>query len=817
MKYIDVIVPLPLQGTFTYLVPDELEPYARVGMRVIVPFGKQKMYTAIIVMVHTLKPEIYEPKEIISFLDASPILRRPQLKFWEWIADYYMATPGDVFQAAVPAGLKLESETLITVNEDYASAELLPEKEQLLLDCLCDGQTIRLSELSKRASIQNLLPIVKKLLDKRAVYISESLSEKFKPKTMFFLRLSKELEDEHNLQAAFDALSRAPRQLELLMKLIDKTHWFSENKVEISKKEFIDQTGLSGSIINSLVEKALVVQTEKVVGRLQVDDRTTKEPYKLNRNQEEALKQINESFIHFQTVLLHGVTSSGKTEIYSHLIKEVIAKGKQVLYLVPEIALTTQLTDRLAKIFGSGLGVYHSKFSDTERVEIWNKMLSNEDYKLILGVRSSVFLPFRQLGLVIVDEEHETSFKQHDPAPRYHARNASIVLAGMHGAKVLLGTATPSIESYYNAQTSKYGLVELHTRHEDLEMPLIKVVDTKDAYKRKRMTGHFSDDLLTEIGAALGRKEQLILFQNRRGYAPFVECKSCAYVPKCRHCDVSLTYHNHINTLTCHYCGYTEPLPKICPSCNTPSLETRGFGTEKIEDEVKELFPKARVSRMDLDTTRTKKSYQQIIADFEDHKVDILVGTQMVTKGLDFANVSLVGILNADNLLNFPDFRAFERAFQMMSQVSGRAGRKNKQGQVILQTAHPEHPVIAQVISNDYRAMYHSQCEERKDFHYPPYYRMIQITLKHKDVQVLLNACQWANKELKMVFGNRLLGPVIPSVSRIQNYYIRHFVLKLEVEASPAKAKEIVKELMLHLLTQSKFKSVKISYDVDPN
>ncbi len=817
MKYIDVIVPLPLQGTFTYLVPEEMEPYARVGMRVVVPFGKQKMYTAIIVMVHTLKPEIYEPKEVISFLDSSPILRRPQLKFWEWIADYYMAFPGEVYQAAVPSGLKLESETLIAVNVEYEAAEILTEKEQLILDCLCDGKSISLIELSKRSSIINLLPLVKKLLDKQAVYISESLSEKFRPKTSQFIRLHPDLEDEAKMQAAFTSLGRAAKQLEVLMKLIDYSHWFSENRVEVAKREFMEKTGLSSALINALIDKSLIVQSDRIVGRLLVDERAVREPYTLNPFQDKAFQQINDAFISHQTVLLHGVTSSGKTEVYAHLIKEVLSKGKQVLYLVPEIALTTQLTDRLAKMFGPKLGVYHSKFSDTERVEIWNKMLSEDDYGLILGVRSSIFLPFRQLGLIIVDEEHESSFKQYDPSPRYNARNAAIVLAGMHGAKVLLGTATPSVESYFNAKSGKYGFVELHTRHQEIELPKIQVVDTKDAYKRKRMNGHFSDDLLEEIAAALSRKEQLILFQNRRGYAPFVECKACAYVPKCKHCDVSLTFHQHINTLTCHYCGYAEHLPKACPSCHTPGLETRGFGTEKIEDEVSSLFPQARVSRMDLDTTRTRKSYQQIISDFEQHKVDILVGTQMVTKGLDFANVSLVGILNADNLLNFPDFRAFERAFQMMSQVSGRAGRKNKQGKVILQTASPEHPVIKQLIANDYVGMYQSQCEERKDFHYPPFYRMIQITLKHKELQSLLNACAWTNGELRQVFGSRLLGPVIPSVSKIQNFYIRQFVLKLEMEASPSKAKEIVKTVIQSLLSQPKFKSIRISYDVDPN
>jgi len=554
----------------------------------------------------------------------------------------------------------------------------------------------------------------------------------------------------------------------------------------------------------------------KEIGRLDLSEKVTKEVFSLNEFQNTALKEIETHFKEKPTVLLHGVTSSGKTEIYIHLIQKALNEGKQVLYLVPEIALTTQLTSRLKRVFGNRLGVYHSKFSDAERVEIWNNVLNDKTYDIIIGVRSSIFLPFRHLGLVIVDEEHESSYKQYDPSPRYHARNAAIVLASMHGAKILLGSATPSIESYYNTQIGKYGLVELHKRHEEMEMPEIVVVDTKEAYHKKRMEGHFSDIMLEKIGKALTNKEQVILFQNRRGYAPYIECKGCAYVPKCKNCDVSLTVHKVFNTLTCHYCGYSESIPTICPVCKTPNLDTKGFGTEKIEDEIRQIFPTAKVSRMDLDTTRSKKSYEKIISDFEQHKVDILIGTQMVSKGLDFESVNLVGILNADNMLNFPDFRAHERAYQLMAQVSGRAGRKNKRGLVILQTSLPEHTIINQVIRNDYNEMYQIQREERQLFKYPPYYRLIQITLRHKNVQIVKQAAYTMSSMLRAVFGSRILGPIDPAVSRIQNLFIKQIILKIETEASPTKAKEILQNISDQILADSKFKSVRIGLDVDP-
>ena len=818
MKYIDVIVPLPLGGTFTYSVPDEWADAVRIGMRVVVPFGKKKMYTAIVSIIHTHKPELlYEVKDVICLLDNQPVLRYPQLKFWEWVGAYYQAYPGDVYQAAVPAGLKLESETRVCINPDFEAEHILSGKEQRILDALSDGKPVNVAELNKVTEIRDVLPTLKILLEKGAVEVSEELTEKFRAKTDTFVRLSDDARHEENLRRIFDELGRAKKQLDILMMYIDLSKCLiPARQREVTRKELLEKSGASPAVLAALVERGVLETYLKEIGRLDISDLPTNAVYALNEFQQTALSSIEKQFKEKPVVLLHGVTSSGKTEIYIHLIQKVLDEGKQVLYLVPEIALTTQLTSRLKRVFGKRLGVYHSKFSDAERVEIWNNVLNDKSYEVIIGVRSSIFLPFRQLGLVIVDEEHESSYKQYDPAPRYHARNAAIVLASMHGAKTLLGTATPSIESYFNTETGKYGLVELHQRHEEMQLPEIVVVDTKEAYHKKRMEGHFSDVLLEKIAKALGNNEQIILFQNRRGYAPYIECKGCAYVPKCKNCDVSLTVHKVFNTLTCHYCGYTEPIPTICPVCKTPNLNTKGFGTEKIEDEIRQIFPDARVSRMDLDTTRSKKSYEKLITDFENHKVDILIGTQMVTKGLDFEHVSLVGILNADNMLNFPDFRAHERAYQLMAQVSGRAGRKNKRGLVVLQTSQPEHTVIGQVIRNDYAAMYKLQTEERKQFKYPPYFRMIQVTLRHKDVKVLQQAAFTLAGQLRAIFGPRVLGPIDPVVSRIQNLFIKQIILKIENEASPAKAKEMLQHASDELLTQSRFKAVRIGLDVDP-
>jgi len=711
--------------------------------------------------------------------------------------------------------MKLESETQVRINPDFEAESPLPGRETKVLDALADGKTVKISELSKSAGIQNLMPLLKSLMELGAVEISEELTEKVRAKTETYVRLTEDARGEENLRRVFDSLNKAAKQLDCLMRFIDLSRCLTSRERDVSKKELLE-SGISPAVMQSLAEKNILELYKKEVGRLDVSEIQTAAQFPLNQFQQQAFSEIEQTFQEKPVVLLHGVTSSGKTEIYIHLIQKILAEGKQVLYLVPEIALTTQLTSRLKRVFGNRLGVYHSKFSDAERVEIWNNVLNDKGYDVIIGVRSSIFLPFRNLGLVIVDEEHETSYKQYDPAPRYHARNAAIVLAGLHGAKTLLGTATPAVETYFNAKTGKYGLVELKQRHEEIALPEIITADLKEAYRKKQMESHFTPVLLSRIRKALENKEQIILFQNRRGYAPFIECKACAYVPKCKNCDVSLTVHKFSRTLSCHYCGYTESIPELCPVCRTPNLNTKGFGTEKIEDEIKEFFPEARVSRMDFDTTRSKKGYEKIISDFEQHRVDILIGTQMISKGLDFERVSLVGILNADNLLNFPDFRAHERAYQLLAQVGGRAGRKHKRGTVVLQTSSPEHPVIQQVIRNDYAGMFETQCAERSLFHYPPCCRMIQIVLRSRDANTVHLAAQQLASSMRSVFGERVLGPNDPLIPRIQNLFIKHILLKIETTAPAEQAKQILRQLTNRLQIEPKFKSVWVNFDVDP-
>lgn len=818
MLYIDVILPLPLGNTFTYSVPNEWTEKVSIGMRVVVPFGKKKMYTAIISLIHSNKPILpYEPKEIICFLETKPILRHPQLKFWQWISQYYQAFLGDVFQAAVPAGLKLESETQVRINADFEGNETLTEKEIGILDALSDGKIQSVTDLEKITGTHNILTHLKMLLEKNAVEVSEELTEKYRPKTETFIRLTDFAKNEENLRKIFGEIEKTPKRLELLMKFIDLSKCLQPTiSKEVSKKELLDKSGASLTVLQGLIDKNVLVNYKKEIGRLDNLEYKTQNVFPLNDFQQQAIKEIGQQFQQKSVVLLHGVTSSGKTEIYIHLINRVLEEKKQVLYLVPEIALTTQLTSRLKRVFGNKLGVYHSKFSDSERVEIWNNVLNDKGYEVIIGVRSSIFLPFKQLGLIIVDEEHETSYKQFDPSPRYHARNAAIVLASLHNAKTLLGTATPAIETFYNAKTEKYGYVSLKQRFQELELPEIRVVNTKELYHRKEMEGHFSPELIEKTANALERKEQILLFQNRRGYAPFLECKACSFIPKCKNCDVSLTVHKYLNKLTCHYCGYTENIPQLCPVCKTPNLENKGFGTEQIEDEIKTIFPEINVARMDTDTTRNKKAYDKILSDFEQGKIDVLVGTQMISKGLDFERVSLVGILNADNMLNFPDFRAHERAFQLITQVSGRAGRKNKRGTVILQTSNPQHDTIGRVLNNDFEGMFRSEIAERKQFKYPPFTRLIEITLRHKDPKIVDEASLALSNEMRKVFGSRVFGPNIPLISRVQNLFIKQILLKLEVEVSAEQAKSLLHNQINELLAIKLFKSVRVTLDVDP-
>ena len=796
-----------------------MDGQVQIGCRVVVSFGRKKFYTGIVRNVHYLKPQEYEVKEVSAVLDEHPILVPLQFRFWEWLADYYLCTQGDVYKAALPSGLKLESETVVEYNPDFEATEPLSEREQKVLDLLAVEPEQTVTRLEKESGLKNILAVVKSLLEKDALFVKEELKRTYKPKTETRVRLTEAACNERRLHFFFDELQRrAPKQLDLLMKYIELSGCLGGREVkEVSKAELLKRSGATPAVFSGLVDKGVFEVYQQEVGRLETVSQAVMSLNELNVHQQRAFDEIRASFRVKNVCLLHGVTSSGKTEIYIHLIDEAIRQGKQVLYLLPEIALTTQITERLKRVFGSRLGIYHSKFSDAERVEVWQKQLSHEPYDIILGVRSSLFLPFQRLGLVIVDEEHENTYKQQDPAPRYHARNAAIVLASMCGAKTLLGTATPSVESWYNAtEGGKYALVELKERYKEIQLPEIIPVDIKELQRKKRMNGPFSPLLLQYVREALEQKEQVILFQNRRGFAPMIECHTCGWVPKCKNCDVSLTYHKGLNQLTCHYCGYTQPVPRQCPACEGVDLRNRGFGTEKIEDDVKAIFPEARVARMDLDTTRTRTAYERIIHDFQQGRTDILIGTQMVSKGLDFDHVSVVGILNADTMMNYPDFRAYERAFQLMAQVAGRAGRKNKRGRVVLQTKSIDHPIIPQVMRNDFEGMVVGQLAERQLFRYPPYYRLVYVYLKHRNEQLLDVMAQTMAAKLRAVFGARVLGPDKPPVARIQTLFIRKIVLKIETNAPMARARQLLVQVQQEMVAEDRFKSLIVYYDVDP-
>lgn len=757
--YIDVILPLPLDGVFTYSVPSELERQVVVGCRVLVPFGRNKTYVGIVASTHGdcppceegaqrtdymgTVPCVSQIKPILQVLDVSPILLGSQLHLWQWISDYYMSPIGEVYKAALPAGLKAE-----------------------------DG---------------------------------------YRPKTETYIRLTPKFCNEQALHIALDMLQRAPSQQKAFIDYLTLS-----SQGDITRDELLNQ-GHSLATVTALIKRGLLETYEQEVGRLNHGGEPHLENIKpLSAVQQDAYNQIQFSFLKKNVTLLHGVTSSGKTEVYIHLIRQALEQKRQVLYLLPEIALTVQIMQRLQHVFGNRLGIYHSKYSDAERVEIWQKQLSQNPYDVILGARSAVFLPFQNLGLVIIDEEHETSYKQQDPMPRYHARSTAIMLAQMFGAKTLLGTATPSLETYHNAKTNKYGLVELFQRYKGIELPEIQVVDIKDLQHRKMMHGPFSPLLLNKVREALERGEQAILFQNRRGYAPMIECKQCGWVPHCQHCDVSLTFHRNLNQLTCHYCGYTYQVPTECPACGCKELQTRGYGTEKIEAEVHDIFPEARIARMDLDTTRSRNAYERLISDFSAGRTNLLIGTQMISKGLDFDKVSVVGILNADTMLNYPDFRAYEHAFMMMSQVSGRAGRKGKRGLVILQTKSPDLPLIHQVVRNDYPAFYRSLIAERQQFHYPPYYRLIDVYLKHRTDSLVETAGIELASRLRQWFGLRVLGPDKPSVAKVKSLSIRKLVLKLELGLNMADVRKYLALAQQQMLQDKRYSSLQIYYDVDP-
>lgn len=818
--FAEVILPLPLYGTFTYAIPEEFSKSIKIGSRVLVSFGRKKFYTAIVTLTHDKKPEGYEVKDIVEVLDPFPILRNPQLKLWNWISEYYLCSLGDVYKAALPAGLKIESETFVQINPDFEVTERgeLKDREVITLDYIASKDKIQVGELEKYTGFKNMEAIIMRLLDKDAIFVSEKVVQLYKPKTEVFITLSCNRGDDKAIHSFFDKTKNAKKQETLLLSFLELSHWIRQGElIEVSKKALLDKSGVTDSVLKALVDKGIMKVYKKEINRFASLSHEITNPPKLTTVQQEAYWKILDSFKTHNIALLHGVTSSGKTEVYINLINEMLRHKKQVLYLVPEIALTTQLTHRLQKVFGDKLLIYHSKFSDNERVDIWKKLLYEQEPYVIIGVRSSVFLPFSNLGLIIVDEEHETSYKQQDPAPRYNARNVAMVLASLHGAKTLLGSATPSVETYYNAKSDKYALVELKERYEGIKMPKVEIVDLKVARQKKELHGIFSARLLSECNESLSKGNQIILFQNRRGYSPMIVCKQCGWIPKCDNCDVSLTYHKHTNSLTCHYCGSSRELPSLCPACGEPSLEIVGYGTERIEDDIENAFPDYSISRMDLDTTRNKNSYERIIEDFSDKKSQILVGTQMVTKGLDFGGVNIVGVLNADSMINFPDFRSHERTFNMLEQVAGRAGRKGGQGKVIIQTSNPSHPILKFVQDHDYISYYDREVEEREYFKYPPFTKLINIYLKHKDESTLVEMSVRYSNLLREVFGTRVLGPEPPLVGRIQQFHIRQIVLKMENEASMHKVKKILRTIYENIIkVDSRMKSTILYYDVDP-
>ena len=793
MLYVDVLLPLPLEGLFTYAVPKEIEAQVRFGMRLVVPLGRSKTYVALAIKVHEEKPS-FNVKSVLEVMDDEPVLTESQFKLWKWIADYYMSPLGEVYNAAMPLGLKQRDgfkpkmETYITLTPTYRNEQALhialdqlarsPKQQKVFIDYLT------LSHWDEAFTMENV------------EFRMENCDNLASP-----VNSAKSSASESNHNSPLSTLH--------------------STLTEVSRDELMNYSHCTSTVMKNLVERKMLMTYEKEVGRLN----HAGEPHlgqvkTLNEAQQEAYNQILFSFLSKNVTLLHGVTSSGKTEIYIHLIKQALERHEQVLYLLPEIALTVQIRERLQKVFGSRLGIYHSKYSDAERVEIWKKQLSSNPYDVILGARSAVFLPFQKLGLIIIDEEHETSFKQQDPAPRYHARSVAIMMAAKMGqgtdCKVLLGTATPSMESYYNAVNGKYGLVTLNSRYQDIQLPEIQIVDIKDLQRRKMMQGPFSPLLLGSIKKALAAGEQVILFQNRRGFAPMIECRQCGWVPHCTNCDVSLTYHKNIQQLTCHYCGFTYQVPSVCPCCGSTELKGRGYGTEKIEDQIMEIFPEARVARMDLDTTRTRSAYERIISDFSAGRTNLLIGTQMVSKGLDFDKVSVVGILNADTMLNYPDFRAYEHAFMMMAQVSGRAGRKGKQGLVLLQTKSPQLPVISQVVHNDYAGFFHDLLEERRQFHYPPFYHLIYIYLKHRQNATVNEAAIEMGNRLRQWFGERVLGPDKPSIAKVKQMNIRKIVLKLENGIDLKRVREYLLMAQRQMLQDTRYNSLQVYYDVDP-
>ncbi|MFD1614160.1 replication restart helicase PriA [Gelatiniphilus marinus] len=811
--FIDVIIPIPLQKLFTYSITTSESRFLKAGMRVAVPFGKSKIYTGIVAKIHNQAPTAYQAKDIHQILDDTPIVNQKQLQLWQWISNYYMCTMGDVMRAALPSAFILESETVITKNKKTVDESDLKDDEFLVYEALHHQSSLKIHDISNILDKKNVLPVIKRLIEKEAITVEEEVYEKYKPKLVRYVKLHANFSSENALQKLLEDLNRAPKQRDVVMTLFSVS---AKTKKPVKVSDLSNESDASVSIIKALINKGILEEYHIQTDRVQYSGDDNEATKNLNNHQKSALSEIKKSFENHSVTLLHGVTSSGKTEVYVKLIEDAINTGKQVLYLLPEIALTTQLVTRLQNYFGEQVAVFHSKYSSHERVEVWNNVLQNSaKAQIVLGARSSVFLPFDNLGLIVVDEEHEQSFKQFDPAPRYHARDTAVVLGNMHNAKVLLGSATPSLESYFNAKQNKYGFVELMHRFNDVLMPDIELVDIKEKLKKKRMKGHFSDRLLEEMTETLKAGHQIILFQNRRGFSPIIECKTCGHSPQCPNCDVSLTYHQYRNQLRCHYCGYNSAMLQDCMACGSQDLDNKGFGTEQIEEEVKLLFPDYKVARMDLDTTRGKYGYEKIITALEQQEIDILVGTQMLTKGLDFRNVKLVGIMNADNMLNFPDFRAHERSFQLMLQVSGRAGRTEERGKVLIQTYNPYHNILQQVSTSNYIEMFNEQMNDRYNYKYPPIYKQIKITLKHKDYKRVDDASIWFAKSLRQVFTVNVLGPESPPIGRIRNQFYKNILVKIPKQQHLGKTKEAIIKINNSFFSIKGFRSVKVILNVD--
>lgn len=819
--FAEIILPLPLYSTFTYAVPEEMHDCITKGSRVLVQFGKKKYYTGIVEHIHSQQPAGYDVKEIMALLDPAPVVRYPQLKLWHWIAEYYLCSPGEVFKAAVPTGLKPESETFISLNEDFEAPDgvKLTDHQEAVVKTVEEKKRLKISEIETATGIRNVARVINSLMEMGILAIDEKVVEKYRAKKVTFAELTISRDDNDSLHRFFDLVGRSKQQERALIAFLDLSGWMRQNSElkEVTKQQLMDVSGASPAVLKAMADKGILRIVKRSVNRFnKVCNFTEPKLSPLSTAQDKVARQLREIFKEKQIALLHGVTGSGKTEIYTHLMAAALADGNQVLYLVPEISLTTQLTDRLRKVFGDRLLIYHSKFSDNERVDVWKRLLSSSEPYIILGVRSSVFLPFAHLGLVIVDEEHEASFKQYDPAPRYNARDAATVLASMHGAKTLLGSATPSVETYYKALQGRYGLVTLSERFEGSTMPDVEIVDMRDQRKRKLNRGILSQPLRLATDEALKSGSQAIMFQNRRGFAPVVVCQQCGWTPKCHNCDVSLVYHKNSELLKCHYCGFTQPRPRLCPACGQNSIETYGYGTERIAEEFHKEFDGFRVARMDLDTTRNKDAYQEIIEDFASHNTDILVGTQMVTKGLDFEKVKVVGVINADTILNFPDFRSNERAFNMLEQVSGRAGRRKEKGTVFIQTTKPADTVLKHVKNHDFLSFYNEEIKERKKYAYPPFTKIINIYLKNKDSRSCDIGAVILTNTLREIFGNRVLGPEKPFVSRVALWYIQSIMLKVEAGASMKKVKDILRASIARIAEIPEIKSSQIYFDVDP-